>query len=131
MVYELKRRTETPRRSAGGEIILIGGSAGSTEALPELLKMLDENRRGADLPPIAASLHMPSGYTKIFAQRLDGTLGLRVKRSGKRRAAEAQQRVHRAGLEAYADSGGRKRLLFERGRGREDLWPLPLGRRAF
>ena len=42
-------------------------------------KMLDENRRGADLPPIAASLHMPSGYTKIFAQRLDGTLDLRVK----------------------------------------------------
>ncbi len=79
VVYELKRRTETPRRSAGGEIILIGGSAGSTEALPELLKMLDENRRGADLPPIAASLHMPSGYTKIFAQRLDGTLDLRVK----------------------------------------------------
>ena len=79
VVYELKRRTETPRRSAGGEMILIGGSAGSTEALPELLKMLDENRRGADLPPIAASLHMPSGYTKIFAQRLDGTLDLRVK----------------------------------------------------
>lgn len=47
-------------------VIAIGGSTGSTEALKTLLKMLR-----TDLPPVVAVLHMPPGYTKIYAQQLN------------------------------------------------------------
>ena len=46
-------------------VIAIGGSTGSTEALKEILKDLRH-----DLSPIVAVLHMPAGYTKIYAEQL-------------------------------------------------------------
>ena len=46
-------------------IIAIGGSTGSTEALKAILKDLRH-----DLPPIVAVLHMPAGYTRIYAEQL-------------------------------------------------------------
>ena len=46
-------------------IIAIGGSTGSTEALKAILKGLRH-----DLPPIVAVLHMPAGYTRIYAEQL-------------------------------------------------------------
>lgn len=46
-------------------IIAIGGSTGSTEALKAVLKDLRH-----DLPPIVAVLHMPAGYTRIYAEQL-------------------------------------------------------------
>ena len=51
-----------------GSIIAIGGSTGSTQALPVILDKLT-----GDVPPIAAVLHMPEKYTDIYAQQLDKT----------------------------------------------------------
>ena len=49
-----------------GSIIAIGGSTGSTQALPVVLEKLT-----GDIPPIAAVLHMPEKYTAIYAEQLD------------------------------------------------------------
>lgn len=49
-----------------GCIIAIGGSTGSTQALPVVLEKLT-----GDTPPIVAVLHMPETYTKIYAEQLD------------------------------------------------------------
>ena len=46
--------------------IAIGGSAGSTEALPEILKCFDKNT-----PPVGVVLHMPEGYTSLYAKRMN------------------------------------------------------------
>lgn len=54
-------------------IIAIGGSTGSTEALKTILKMLRH-----DLPPVVAVLHMPPGYTKIYAEQLKSETGHNV-----------------------------------------------------
>ena len=52
-----------------GNIIAIGGSTGSTQALPVVLEKLGSG----DTPPIVAVLHMPEKYTNIYAQQLDKT----------------------------------------------------------
>lgn len=54
-------------------IIAIGGSTGSTNALPEILKRLKP-----DCPPVVCVLHMPEGYTGIYAKQLDSFLDLNV-----------------------------------------------------
>ncbi len=55
-------------------VIAIGGSTGGTEALHHVL---------ADFPPdapgVVAVLHMPEGFTKSYAQRLDRSCRIRVK----------------------------------------------------
>ncbi|WP_028505084.1 chemotaxis protein CheB [Ruminococcus sp. FC2018] len=51
-----------------GKLIAIGGSTGSTQALPVILEGLK-----GDMPPIVAVLHMPREYTRIYAQQLDKT----------------------------------------------------------
>lgn len=71
VVYKLRRAAD--KKPYSGGLILIGGSAGSTEALPKLLKSFTP-----DMPPAAVTLHMPEGYTKIFAQRLDAELSISV-----------------------------------------------------
>lgn len=48
------------------QVIAIGGSTGSTEALKTVLKGLHK-----DIPPVVAALHMPEGYTAIYAKQLD------------------------------------------------------------
>lgn len=54
-------------------VIVIGGSTGSTNALPVVLKGLP-----ADCPPVVCVLHMPEGYTKIYATQLDAALPMKV-----------------------------------------------------
>lgn len=54
-------------------IIAIGGSTGSTEALKAILKDLRH-----DLPPVVAVLHMPAGYTRIYAEQLCTETGHKV-----------------------------------------------------
>ncbi|MBR1864116.1 MAG: chemotaxis protein CheB [Ruminococcus sp.] len=56
------------------KIIAIGGSTGSTNALPVLLRGLRP-----DCPPVVCVLHMPMGYTKLYAQQLNQSLPLEVK----------------------------------------------------
>ena len=68
VVYRM-RRGELVKIASDKRLILIGGSTGSTEALPVILAGL-----GKDVPPIAATLHMPGGYTAMYAKRLTAEL---------------------------------------------------------
>ena len=50
------------------KIVAIAASTGGTNALEEVIKRLPE-----DIPPIVVVQHMPSGFTKLFAERLNAT----------------------------------------------------------
>ena len=80
-----RQRTPSPPPSApvvksGGlfqtthKVVCIGASTGGTEALADVLTALP-----ADAPGIAIVQHMPAGFTRSFAARLDGTCQIRVK----------------------------------------------------
>jgi two-component system chemotaxis response regulator CheB len=56
------------------KVVCIGASTGGTEALADVLTALP-----ADAPGIAIVQHMPAGFTRSFAARLDGTCQIRVK----------------------------------------------------
>ncbi|HEU4620708.1 MAG TPA: chemotaxis response regulator protein-glutamate methylesterase [Burkholderiaceae bacterium] len=60
-------------RSSTEKLIVIGASTGGTEAIKEVLVRLP-----ADSPGILITQHMPPGFTKSFAQRLDGLCRIRV-----------------------------------------------------
>jgi two-component system chemotaxis response regulator CheB len=55
------------------KLIVIGASTGGTEAIRELLQPLPP-----DSPGILIAQHMPAGFTKSFAQRLDNLCRLTV-----------------------------------------------------
>lgn len=55
-------------------LVVIGASTGGTEALRDVLTALP-----ADLPPVAITQHMPPGFTRSFAERLDKQCALHVK----------------------------------------------------
>lgn len=55
-------------------VIALGASTGGTEATLEVIKDLPENT-----PPILIVQHMPEGFTKMYAQRLDKTCKMSVK----------------------------------------------------
>jgi two-component system, chemotaxis family, protein-glutamate methylesterase/glutaminase len=59
---------------ADGRIIVAGASTGGVEALQEFLQAMPE-----DSPPIAIVQHMPEGFTRAFAERLDKICRIRVK----------------------------------------------------
>ncbi|MCR4779999.1 MAG: chemotaxis response regulator protein-glutamate methylesterase [Ruminiclostridium sp.] len=48
------------------KIIALGASTGGTEALIEVVKRLPKNS-----PPVVIVQHMPAGFTKMYAERLD------------------------------------------------------------
>ena len=56
------------------KIIFIGASTGGTEATKEVLMNLP-----ADAPAVVITQHMPPGFTKSYATRLDGLCRIRVK----------------------------------------------------
>ncbi len=56
------------------QLVVIGASTGGTEALRVLLESLP-----ADTSGIVIVQHMPEGFTRAFAQRLDGLCRIRVK----------------------------------------------------
>jgi len=61
---------------AGGarKVIAIAASTGGVEALEKVLA-----RFPGSAPPIVVVLHMPPGFTKIYATRLNGKLNISVK----------------------------------------------------
>ncbi|MGC4062552.1 MAG: chemotaxis response regulator protein-glutamate methylesterase [Aquabacterium sp.] len=63
------------------KIIFIGASTGGTEATKEVLVTLP-----ADAPAVVITQHMPPGFTKNYAARLDGLCKIRVQeaRDGER-----------------------------------------------
>ena len=72
------REESTPLAAPAGamreKVIVIGASTGGVEALREVLTPLP-----AGMPPILIAQHMPGGFTRSFAQRLDGLCRIRVK----------------------------------------------------
>jgi len=54
-------------------LIAIGASTGGTHAIETVL-----TRMPADMPPIVITQHMPAGFTKAFADRLNGVCRMRV-----------------------------------------------------
>jgi two-component system chemotaxis response regulator CheB len=56
------------------KIILIGASTGGTEAIREVLQTLPDN-----LPPIAIVQHIPAGFSKAFADRLNNLCPMEVR----------------------------------------------------
>jgi two-component system chemotaxis response regulator CheB len=54
-------------------LIAIGASTGGTQAIETVLTRLP-----ADGPPIVIAQHMPAGFTKAFAERLNGVCRMRV-----------------------------------------------------
>jgi two-component system chemotaxis response regulator CheB len=61
-------------RASTEKLIIIGASTGGTEAIKEVLLPMPP-----DAPGILITQHMPAGFTKSFAQRLDGLCKIRVK----------------------------------------------------
>ncbi|KWR88952.1 protein-glutamate methylesterase/protein-glutamine glutaminase [Cupriavidus sp. IDO] len=82
------RVRSAPQPTAGGEaapilrspllstekLIILGASTGGTEAIKEFLMPLPP-----DCPAVMIVQHMPAGFTRSFAQRLDGLCRITVK----------------------------------------------------
>lgn len=56
------------------KVVAIGASTGGTEAIREVLERLP-----ADAPPIVIVQHMPPGFTRAFANRLNSIVSVQVK----------------------------------------------------
>ncbi|MCR4926007.1 MAG: chemotaxis-specific protein-glutamate methyltransferase CheB [Clostridiales bacterium] len=61
-------------KKATSTIIAIGASTGGTDAILKVVKNLPE-----DTPGIVITQHMPSGFTKLFSNRLDTNCNMRAK----------------------------------------------------
>ena len=61
-------------RSSTEKIVAIGASTGGTEALREVLTALP-----ADCPAVLVTQHMPPGFTRSFAERLNSLCRMHVK----------------------------------------------------
>lgn len=59
---------------AGTKVIAIGASTGGTEATLEVLKDLPK-----EMPGIVVTQHMPAGFTKMYADRLDKICKMEVR----------------------------------------------------
>jgi two-component system chemotaxis response regulator CheB len=93
------RRAPSPIQ--GDRIVVIGASTGGVEALRAVLQPLP-----AAMPPIVVAQHMPAGFTRSFAQRLDALCEITVKE------AEDGEPLRRG--RAYIAPGGTHLLLGER-----------------
>jgi two-component system chemotaxis response regulator CheB len=60
--------------STSEKLVIIGASTGGTEAIREVLQPMPP-----DSPAILITQHMPAGFTKSFAQRLDGMCAVTVR----------------------------------------------------
>jgi two-component system, chemotaxis family, protein-glutamate methylesterase/glutaminase len=69
-----KAAPQSSGRLATEKLIFIGASTGGTEATKELLMNLPP-----DSPAVVITQHMPPGFTKSYANRLDGLCKIRVK----------------------------------------------------
>ncbi len=83
------------------KVVFIGASTGGTEATREVLVNLPP-----DCPAIMITQHMPAGFTKSYAARLDGLCRIRV--------AEARDGERILPGHAYIAPGGTAHLSVER-----------------
>lgn len=70
---DLLPRIATPHATKDG-VVAIGASTGGTEAIRTLLTQMP-----ADAPAILITQHMPDGFTRAFAERLNGLCEITVK----------------------------------------------------
>jgi two-component system chemotaxis response regulator CheB len=63
----------SPARLGGSKVIAIGSSTGGVESLLKVFKSLPN-----DLPPIVITQHIPYGFSRSFAQRLNNESELEV-----------------------------------------------------
>lgn len=69
-----KKETQVPLKSAKQKIIAIGASTGGTEATLKILRELPK-----EIPGILVTQHMPPGFTKMYADRLNKICKIEVK----------------------------------------------------
>jgi two-component system, chemotaxis family, protein-glutamate methylesterase/glutaminase len=70
---QAKRAPATYSRVSTEKLIAIGASTGGTEAIREVI-----TRLSADSPAVLITQHMPPGFTRSFAARLDGLCRMTV-----------------------------------------------------
>jgi len=76
----IKTRPDTPKSTEASpatgeiEVIAIGASTGGTDAILEVVRDLPP-----DSPGVVVVQHMPAGFTKMYAQRLDKVCRMSVK----------------------------------------------------
>jgi len=70
----LPRKRKSRCAGAPNGVIAVGASTGGTEALRVFLAALP-----TDCPPVAVVQHMPEGFTRAFAERLNNECGIEVK----------------------------------------------------
>lgn len=93
--------TQPVRRTGAADLVVIGVSTGGPQALRQLIPRLP-----AGFPvPVAMVLHMPIGYTEMYARRLDEICALEVVEAG-------EGDLIRPGTVFLAPSG--RHLTFER-----------------
>jgi two-component system chemotaxis response regulator CheB len=82
---EAKRAGSTPdRKATRADIVVIGISTGGPQALRQLIPRLPADFR----VPVAVVLHMPVGYTAMYAQRLNEISNLEVSEAAEGDAIE-------------------------------------------
>jgi two-component system chemotaxis response regulator CheB len=69
----LPRKNKSQCTAAPNSLIAVGASTGGTEALRLFLAALP-----ADCPPVVIVQHMPEGFTRAFAERLNKECGIEV-----------------------------------------------------
>jgi two-component system chemotaxis response regulator CheB len=97
-----KARPASYSRLSTEKLIAIGASTGGTEAIREVLTRLP-----ADSPAVLITQHMPPGFTKSFAQRLDSLCRIMV--------SEADDGERVLPGHAYIAPGGRHMRLARSG----------------
>jgi len=96
--------TLVPVGASSRDLIVIGASTGGVDALRVVLETLP-----ADVPPILIAQHMPGGFTRSFAQRLDKLSAIAVSEA---EDGEALRPGH-----AYLAPGGRHLTVARSGLG--------------
>ncbi|QEA40261.1 chemotaxis response regulator protein-glutamate methylesterase [Pistricoccus aurantiacus] len=71
--HALAALTSSSYPQASKRFVMIGASTGGTEAIRHVLEPLPENA-----PGIVIAQHMPSGFTRSFAERLDRSCRIKV-----------------------------------------------------
>ncbi len=91
----------------GRYIVAIGASTGGTEAIANVLRHVP-----ADFPPVAIVQHMPEGFTRSFAERLNSLSRMSVKEAADGDVLEQGRAfIARGGVQMTVQaSGGRLRL---------------------
>src|SRR4030067_1135437 len=73
-VESLKEKNESPKKSIFHKIIVIGSSTGGPRALQQVIPLFPSNLHA----PVLVVQHMPAGFTKSLAERLNSQSMIKV-----------------------------------------------------